>query len=112
MKLFLPHGTCSGGKYVGAAVLARTSRQSGRSRLQSSRLRSLYLACGLLEIGHGESVVALRMTIINSVLSPAEPKRGSSGPFPSPVALWNSVRSFSASGSSSNLYSRRLKIDA
>src|SRR5215212_10945166 len=58
-----PASTASGGKYVGAAVDARTSCQSGRSRLQarpvSRRDARLYFAFGLFESGHGESVVAL-----------------------------------------------------
>src|SRR5690242_18472410 len=36
------HCRVSGGKYTGAAVLARTSCQSGIFRLQSWRARSLY----------------------------------------------------------------------
>src|SRR5450759_3660219 len=48
---------------MGAAVLARMSCQSGMRRLQSSRSRSLYLANGLLLMGHGESVVMLRVTM-------------------------------------------------
>src|SRR5215208_1656166 len=60
--LFGSHSTTSGGKNTGAAVLARTSFQSGMSRLQSARSGSLYLANGLELIGHAESVVALRVT--------------------------------------------------
>src|SRR5215831_10157401 len=47
---------------MGAAVLARTSCQSGIQRLQSPRCGRLYWAKGLLLIGHGESVVTLRDT--------------------------------------------------
>ena len=73
MKSLGPICTTSGGKYVGAAVLARTSRQSGSSRLQSGRAGSLYLAYGLLDTGQGESVVALRRTTMSRVRSLSEP---------------------------------------
>src|SRR5436305_3590205 len=56
------HGRTSGGKKIGAAVLARTSCQRGICKLQSLRSRWLYLASGLLETGQGESVVTLRVT--------------------------------------------------
>src|SRR6476660_6721337 len=59
---FGSHLMISGGKKTGAAVLARTSCQSGIRRLQSERPGSLYLADGLLLIGHAESVVAFRVT--------------------------------------------------
>ena len=55
----------SGWKYTGAAVLARTICQRGRSRLQSGRALSLYFAQGLLEMGQAESVVAFRVTARN-----------------------------------------------
>src|SRR5262249_49029330 len=55
-----PTWTTSGGKYVGAAVLARTSCHSGSWRLQSSKVVALNFAPGLFERGQGESVVALR----------------------------------------------------
>src|ERR1039457_423282 len=58
----LSHCSISGGKYTGAAELARTSCQRGIRRLQSGRPGSLYFASGLLPIGHGESVVTLRVT--------------------------------------------------
>src|SRR5437660_484074 len=47
---------------MGAAVLARTSCQSGIQRLQSGRDGPLYFANGLLLMGHGESVETLRVT--------------------------------------------------
>src|SRR5947209_202545 len=72
-KRCAPTSTISGGKYVGAAVLARTNCQSGRSALQSGRPRALYFAKGLLLIGHGESVVTFRITMSRSVLSAAVP---------------------------------------
>src|SRR6266850_5714633 len=69
MNCWSPTWIGCGGKYVGAAVLARTSCQSSRSRLQSPSVRALYLASGLLETGHGESVVAFRITRSSSVFS-------------------------------------------
>src|SRR5215203_4530421 len=66
LKIFVgslgSHCRTSGAKKTGAAVLARTSCQSGILRLLSSRERSLYFARGLLLIGQGESVVTLRVT--------------------------------------------------
>src|SRR5918995_6697883 len=59
---FRSHLRTSGEKKTGAAVLARTSCQSGILRLQSGRDSSLYFASGLLLIGQGESVVTLRVT--------------------------------------------------
>src|SRR2546427_10088416 len=57
-----PHIMTSGGKYVGAAVLARTSCHSGSLVLHAGCAGSLYFANGLLESGHGESVVAFPIT--------------------------------------------------
>src|SRR5262249_4458123 len=57
-----PHVMTSGGKYVGAAVLARTSCHNGSFVLHAGCAGSLYLANGLLQSGHGESVVAFRIT--------------------------------------------------
>ena len=91
MPAFSPKFTTSGGKNVGAAVLARTSCQSGKFRLQSPRVNWLYLAPGLFVSGQGESVVALRITIISSVRSFG---------LPSVVSAPNSWRSLCASGSS------------
>src|SRR5437868_5425255 len=88
----------SGGKYVGAAVLARTSCQTGNFRLQPGRVRSLYFAAGLLVNGHGESVVALRSTIMSNVCSLSEPSVVSS-----PITS----RSISVSLSLSNFVRKR-----
>src|SRR5450631_4534376 len=55
----------SGGKKIGAAVLALMSCQSGILKLQSLRLRSLYLASGLVLTGQGESVVKFFVTASN-----------------------------------------------
>jgi hypothetical protein len=90
--------TTSGGKKVGAAVLARTSCHSGRRKLLSFRPVWLYFANGLLLIGQGESVLAFRITIISSVRKPGLPSVGSP-----PSALPSSVCSIFASGSSSYL---------
>src|SRR5688572_22295280 len=73
IKSLRPTVTTSGGKKTGAAVLARTNCHNGKFRLQSFRARSLYLANGLFEIGHGESVVALRIIIINTLRSFGSP---------------------------------------
>ena len=62
-------------------------------------LGRLYIAAGLLEIGHGESVVALRMTISSNVRSWSLPRV-----VPSP----SSFRSRWARWSSSYLYRNRL----
>src|SRR5215211_3427968 len=56
------HSRTSGAKKTGAAVLARTSCQSGMLRLLSAREGTLYFARGLLLIGQGESVVTFRAT--------------------------------------------------
>ena len=55
-------------------MLARTNCQSGRFRLQSARVQSLYFAHGLFDTGQGESVDALRRTIISSVFSLSLPR--------------------------------------
>src|SRR4051812_48625526 len=51
-----PASISSGGKYVGAAVLARTNCHSGRSRLRAlpcaRRSSRLYVAYGLFDSGH------------------------------------------------------------
>src|SRR5260370_31204876 len=73
MKGLPPQVITSGEKYVGAAVLARTSCHSGKFRLFAGCFSSLYFANGLFEIGHGESVVALRITRSSSDLMPGEP---------------------------------------
>src|ERR1044072_6796474 len=69
---FSSHCTTSGGKNTGAAVLARTSCQSGIWLFRSGRLGSLYFALGLLLMGHGESVVTLRVTTSNKHFSSSE----------------------------------------
>src|SRR5216117_777998 len=73
MKGLPPTVITSGEKKVGAAVLARTNCHSGNSRLFAGCALSLYLANGLFETGHGESVVALRITRSSSDLILAEP---------------------------------------
>src|SRR5215475_2221038 len=93
-----PHMMTSGGKYVGAAVLARTSCHSARFVLQAGWPGSLYLANGLLEIGHGESVVALRMT---------SSRRHSTSLAPSVVFSPNTLLSCLARGSLLYSYRRR-----
>jgi hypothetical protein len=71
--------------------------------LQSGRFRSLYFAAGLFERGHGESVVALRKTIIRSVrrfsdtLDPDD-----KGTFPEPMPDYDCLR---------QVYSNLLKIN-
>src|ERR1035438_3503707 len=56
------HASTSGGKKIGAAVLARASCHKGTFRLQSLRVGSLYLASGFVLTGHGESVVKFFVT--------------------------------------------------
>src|SRR2546426_12669417 len=68
-----PHIMTSGGKYVGASVLARTSCHSGSLVLHAGCAGSLYFANGLLESGHGEAVVAFRMTRSSRHLSSFAP---------------------------------------
>src|SRR5215472_8136101 len=85
-----PHMMTSGGKYVGAAVLARTSCHSGSFVLHAGCAGSLYLANGLLESGQGESVVAFRIT---------RSSRHSSSFAPSVVSSPNTLFSCFASGS-------------
>src|SRR5688500_5341703 len=72
-NVWLPNVAVSGGKNVGAAVLARTTCQSGRSRLQSGRDRSLYLPFEQFESGHGESVDAFCRTQRSSVRKRSPP---------------------------------------
>src|SRR5262249_57275813 len=62
MKDLPPHVMTSGGKYVGAAVLARTSCHNGSFVLHAGCAGSLYFANGLVQSGHSESVVAFRIT--------------------------------------------------
>src|SRR6185295_19720040 len=69
---FGSHCTTSGGKNTGAAVLARTSCQSGICVLRSGRSGALYFAYGLVLMGHGESVETLRVTTSNRHLSLSE----------------------------------------
>src|ERR1044071_5339877 len=69
---FGSHCTTSGGKKTGAAVLARTSCQSGICEFRSGRSGALYFANGLLLIGHGESVVTLRVTTNSRHLSESD----------------------------------------
>ena len=97
-KVFFPSFTVSGGKYTGAAVLARTSCHRGSRRLESSRARSLYFAPGLFDTGQGESVVAFRITTISSVVSLSLPSVVSA-----PKTSW----SIAARRSSSYLYRKR-----
>src|SRR6478752_4386540 len=96
-----PHMITSGGKYVGAAVLARTSCHNGSFVLQAGCAGSLYLANGLLESGQGESVVALRIT---------RSSKHSSSFAPSVVSSPNTLFSCCARGSLSYLYCRRWKM--
>src|SRR5215468_10374777 len=51
MKDLPPHVMTSGGKYVGAAVLARTSCHNGSFVLHAGCAGSLYFANGLLQSG-------------------------------------------------------------
>ena len=106
--------TTSGGKKVGAAVLARSSCHKGRCRLQSLRCGWLYLARGLLHTGHGESVLWLRITIISRLRRPVLPSVawGTSRLVRCFKALSRACCKVSASGSLSYLYCRRLKIEA
>src|ERR1044072_1330177 len=69
---FGSHCTTSGGKNTGAALLARTGCQRGIFLLSSGRSGALYFAYGLLLMGHGESVVTLRVTTSNKHLSLSE----------------------------------------
>src|SRR5262249_61522692 len=62
-----PTFTTSGGKYVGAAVLPRTSCHKGMFRLLSFRSGALYFAAGLFVTGQGGTVVGLRKTTIKKV---------------------------------------------
>src|ERR1044072_9785036 len=66
------HCTTSGGKNTGAAVLARTSCQSGICVFRSARSGALYFAYGLVLMGQGESVVTLRVTTSNRHFSLSE----------------------------------------
>src|SRR5215475_1504109 len=79
----------SGGKYTGAAVLARTIFHCGILRLQSGRVGSLYFAQGLLLSGHAESVVAFRVTMTSRVSRFAGDRSCGS---------WNTSRSWSSRG--------------
>src|SRR5262249_4117571 len=90
MKDLPPHVMTSGGKYVGAAVLARTSCPNGCFVLHAGCAGSLYLANGLLQSGQGESVVAFRIT---------RSSRHSSSFAPSVVSAPNTPFSCFASGS-------------
>jgi len=64
-------------------VLALTNFQSGTFRLQSRRLASLYIASGLLEIGHAEPVVWFLKTTNKSVFRRLVSNRAGTSPFPS-----------------------------
>src|SRR5262252_5293376 len=75
-----PSCISSGSKYVGAAVLARSSCQIGIFKLQSGSDGSLKLAFGLLLIGQGEPVEAFRMTISRRVSSRLDPRSAGSLP--------------------------------
>src|SRR5450755_1317597 len=86
----------SGGKKTGAAVLARTSCQSGRFRLQSFWSRRLNFAFGLFEMGHGESVDALRITISSSVRSLSVPSVASPSPSEPITDLISAANAFCA----------------
>src|SRR5262249_2905022 len=90
MNGLAPHMMTSGGKYVGAAVLARTSCHSGSFALHAGCAGPLYLENGLLESGQGESFVALRIT---------RARRHSSSCAPSVVSSPNTLFSCFASGS-------------
>src|SRR5947208_17108887 len=57
----------SGGKKVGAAVLARSNCQRGKFKLQSGREESLKMAFGLLLTGHAPPVDPFRVTTSSSV---------------------------------------------
>src|SRR5258708_1046862 len=99
MNFWGPTVTSSGGKKLGPAALARASWQGGRFRLQSGRLRSLYLAKGLFEIGQGASVVAFRITIRSRVLGARTPLAGSGSEprvVPAPNFVWRIFLRFSA----------------
>src|SRR5690606_14330653 len=91
MKVFFgssgSHWRISGGKKVGAAVLARTNLYKGIFKLQSCRFKALYLAQGLLEIGQGESVLKFMVTINNKDLNLSDSKLIS----PPPKVFLNSL---------------------
>src|SRR6185503_4229564 len=100
---FSSHWTTSGGKNTGAAVLARTSCQSGILVFRSGRAGELYLAMGLLLMGQGESVVTLRVTTSSKDFSVSES---------SVVSAPNTSFSFSVSGSLLYRCLRRLRMNA
>ena len=64
--------------------------------MQLWRVMSLYFACGLLESGQGESVVALRKISSKYVRRPAVPRVASASPVRARMISWSCRASFSS----------------